>query len=55
MIRAWQIIGEHLDKFTADDWLDVFMVLLVITILIGVSILKDSVEIDRHDPPEGTA
>jgi hypothetical protein len=55
VIRAWQIAGEHLDKFTSDDWLDVLMVLFVITVLIGVSILKDSVKIDRHDPPEGMA
>lgn len=54
-IRAWQIVGEHLDKFTSDDWLDVLMVLFVITVLIGVSILKDSIEIDRRDPPGGTA
>lgn len=50
-LRAWQIVGEHLDKFTSDDWLNVFMVLLVITVLIGVSILKDSVPIDRQGPP----
>lgn len=55
-IRAWQIVGEHLDKFTSDDWLNVFMVLLVITVLIGVSILKDQIPIDRQGPPpSGTA
>jgi putative exporter of polyketide antibiotics len=54
MIQAWQIAGEHLDKFTPDDWLDVLLVLFVATVLIGISILRDSVEMDRRDPPKGT-
>lgn len=55
MIKVWQIAGEHLDNLTREDWLNVFLVLFIITVLIGVSILTDSVKIDRRDPPEGTA